>query len=165
MKITAIRATPVNIPLEAPFFWSAVLFPGTSKAIVEIETDEGLTSLGGISRTLKFIAACEAMRVGFWCYSGEIGIGSAAYLHVVAATQSIHEPSQSLFRWQTDNVIEEGPFKPKNNRLNVPEGPGLGVTLSPKSFRRCHERCLKEGAYNHYDDPYATDKLRHLPLN
>lgn len=121
--------------------------------------------LGGIARTLKFIAACESMGVGFWCYSGETGIGSAAYLHVVAATQWIHEPSQSIFRWQIDDVIEEGPFKPKNNVLLVPEGPGLGVTLSAKGLKRCHERFLKNGPLNHYHDPAAPGKFRRMPLN
>jgi glucarate dehydratase len=46
MKITAIRATPVTIPLEAPFYWSVGLFPGSSETIIEIETDAGLTGLG-----------------------------------------------------------------------------------------------------------------------
>ncbi len=30
MKITNIRATPVNIPLEAPFWWTGGLYPGAS---------------------------------------------------------------------------------------------------------------------------------------
>ena len=46
MKITAIRATPVNIPLEAPYLWSYGSLAGFSKTIVEVETDEGLTGLG-----------------------------------------------------------------------------------------------------------------------
>ncbi len=46
MKITNIRATPVNILLEVPFHWAAGLFPGTSKIIVEVETDEGIVGLG-----------------------------------------------------------------------------------------------------------------------
>jgi glucarate dehydratase len=46
MKITAIRSTPVNIPLEAPFFWSVGIYPGTSKTIIEVETDEGIVGLG-----------------------------------------------------------------------------------------------------------------------
>lgn len=123
--------------------------------------------LGGIRRTVAFIAACEAMGVGFWCYSGDTGVQTAAYLHVVAATPWIHEPSQSLFRWQTDDVIEEGPFKQKNNVLNVPTGPGLGVTLCRKALKRCHERYLKEGAYDHYYDPNAVTagRLRRLPLD
>jgi L-alanine-DL-glutamate epimerase-like enolase superfamily enzyme len=42
VKIARIRATPVNIPLEAPFRWTGGLYAGTSKASVEVETDEGL---------------------------------------------------------------------------------------------------------------------------
>lgn len=125
-----------------------------------------LTVLGGITRTQRFVAACEAFDVGFWCYSGETGIGSAAYLHFVAATAWIHEPSQSLFRWQCDDVIEEGPFKPKKNVLPVPEGFGLGVTLSPEGLRRCHQRYLDEGPYDQYLDPTAAPgQLRRLPLD
>ncbi len=45
MKITAIKATPVNIPLEVPFYWSVGLYPGASKTIIEIETDQGIVSL------------------------------------------------------------------------------------------------------------------------
>ena len=46
MKITAIRATPVNIPLETPFHWSVGTYPGTSRMIVEVETNEVLVGLG-----------------------------------------------------------------------------------------------------------------------
>ena len=49
MKIAQIRVTPVNIPLELPFLWTAGLYPGTSKAVVEIETDEGIVGLGEAS--------------------------------------------------------------------------------------------------------------------
>jgi glucarate dehydratase len=121
--------------------------------------------LGGIRRTIRFIGACEAMGVGFWCYSGDAGICTAAYLHVVAATEWIHEPSQSLFRWQIDDVIEEGPFRQTQNVIPVPEGPGLGVTLSPKGLKRCHERFLNDGPVNHFYDPGCPDRLRRLPLD
>ena len=119
--------------------------------------------LGGIGRAVRFIGACEAMGVGFWCYSGDAGICNAAYLHVVAATQWIHEPSQSLFRWQTDDVIEEGPFRQTNNVIPVPEGPGLGVTLSPTALKRCHERFVNDGPINHFYDPNCPSHLRRLP--
>jgi glucarate dehydratase len=123
-----------------------------------------LTQLGGIARTLKFVAACEEMGVDMWCYSGDSGIASAAYLHVVAATQHIHRPSQSLFRWQTDDVTEEGPFKPKRNVLPVPEGPGLGVTLSPSGLDRCHERFIEEGPYDEFHNPSHPGTYARLPL-
>lgn len=41
IKITGLRATPVNIPLEKPMGWT-----GTSRAIIEVETDQGLVGLG-----------------------------------------------------------------------------------------------------------------------
>ncbi|MCA8967206.1 MAG: mandelate racemase/muconate lactonizing enzyme family protein, partial [Planctomycetes bacterium] len=46
MRITAIRATPVNLPLVAPYTWALGRHPGFSKTIVEVDTDTGLTGLG-----------------------------------------------------------------------------------------------------------------------
>jgi len=46
MQITNVTVTPVNIPLEIPFLWTVGLYPGTSKTIFEIQTDEGLPGLG-----------------------------------------------------------------------------------------------------------------------
>ncbi len=46
MKITHVRVTPVNIPLEIPFLWTAGLYPGTSKAIIEVATDQGISGFG-----------------------------------------------------------------------------------------------------------------------
>ena len=122
-----------------------------------------LTSLGGISRTLKFIAACEAMGVGFSFYSGDAGIASAAYLHVGAATWHIRGPSQSLFHWQADDVIEEGPFQLVHNVVRVPEAPGLGVTLSASGLKRCHERYQEEGSYDYHHNPADPGKFVRLP--
>jgi glucarate dehydratase len=124
-----------------------------------------LTVLGGLSRTIRFIAACEKMGIGWWCFSGETGIGIAAYLHLIAATPSITEPGQCILHWQADDVIEEGPFCPRNNVVSVPEGTGLGVTLSRSRLNRCHERFLEEGAYNYFADPNAPGQYRRLPLH
>ena len=122
------------------------------------------TVLGGIKRTLEFVAACQSMGVGFWCYSGDTGIQTAAYLHVVAATEHLSQPSQALYRWHTDDVIEQGPFRPRNNVLSVPEGPGLGVDLSPSGLKRCHQRFCDQGPYDQYFDPMTPSRKRRLPL-
>jgi len=69
MKITALRATPVSVPLTAPLrhangcHWGRFV-----RTIVEVETDEGLTGLGemgggGESATAAF-KALEAYLVG-----------------------------------------------------------------------------------------------------
>jgi glucarate dehydratase len=121
--------------------------------------------LGGIARAMRFIGACEAMGVGFWCYSGDAGICTAAYLHVSASLQWIHEPAQSLLRWQIGDVIQGGPFKPKDNIVTVPEGPGLGVTLDRDALNYWHQHYLAHGPMDHFHDPQNPGRLRRLPLN
>jgi glucarate dehydratase len=121
-------------------------------------------ALGGLGRTLKFVAACEAMGKGFWCYSNDLGIMTAAYLHVVAATPWITEASQSLFRWQVGDVIEGGPFRQTDNVVQVPEGPGLGVTIDPAAMRRWAAHFREHGPMHHFVDPERPGRYRRLPL-
>jgi glucarate dehydratase len=121
--------------------------------------------LGGINRAIRFIGACEAMGVGFWCYSGDAGICTAAYLHVKAAMPWITEPTQSLLRWQIGDVIQGGPFKPKNNFVPVPEGPGLGVELDRDALEHWHQRYVENGPMDHYYAPEKPGYFRRLPLN
>jgi glucarate dehydratase len=119
---------------------------------------------GGIGRTLRFVAACEAMGRDFWFYSGDSGVASAAYLHVAAALPWIREPSQSLFRMQPLDVIEEGPFRPVNSLVAVPEKPGLGVTLSQEKLAFCHRLFVENGAFDKFHDPDRPGFFRRLPL-
>ena len=120
---------------------------------------------GGIARTMKFIGACEHMGIDFWLYSGDSGVASAAYLHIAAACQWIREPSQSLFRMQPIDVIEEGPFRPRNNIVDVPTGPGLGVTLCRKRLAHCHNLFIEHGPCNKFHDPARPGVYRRLPLS
>ncbi len=121
--------------------------------------------LGGINRAIRFIGACEAMGVGFWCYSGDAGICTAAYLHMSAAMPWIHEPSQSLFRCQIADVITGGPFRQTNNVIAVPEGPGLGVELDRDALNRWHSHYVENGPMNHFYTPEKPGYYRRLPLN
>jgi glucarate dehydratase len=122
-------------------------------------------ALGGLSKTLKFIAACEATGKGFWCYSNDLGIMTAAYLHVVAATPWITEASQSLFRWQIGDVIKDGPFRQTNDVVRVPEGLGLGVELDPESMKQWSGHFADNGPISHFVDPGNPGRFRRLPLN
>jgi glucarate dehydratase len=44
--VAAVRATPINVPLEAPYATSAGVFPGFSKAVVEVLTRDGAVGIG-----------------------------------------------------------------------------------------------------------------------
>lgn len=122
------------------------------------------TVVGGIGRLVRFVGACEHAGIDFWCYSGDGGIGSAAYLHLCAALGWIREPNQSLFRMQPADIIEEGPFRPANNVVRVPEGPGLGVTLSRERLAHCHRDFVENGPCDKYHDPGRPGTFRRLPL-
>jgi glucarate dehydratase len=104
-----------------------------------------LSGLGGIRETLKFISACELMDIGFWFYSADAGIGTAAYIQVVAAMPYLDEPSQSLCRWYLTDVIEGGPLAPENGVVPIPSGPGLGISLDRTALRECSERFQRDG--------------------
>ncbi len=46
MKVTAVRATPVYVPMRHPLRWSLGVEAGLTRVIVEVMTDEGLVGLG-----------------------------------------------------------------------------------------------------------------------
>ena len=95
----------------------------------------GVGACGGIAGTLRFVERCAELGVGFWFYSGDLGIATAAQLHVTAVTPPLDRPSQSLLRWTTDDVTEQGVRRPVGGVLRLPEGPGLGVTLDERGAR------------------------------
>jgi len=113
-----------------------------------------IAELGGIRRTQDFLRACAALGIDFWCYSGDAGVMTAAYLHLTASEASMIHPHQALFRFASDVVIEQGPYEPHAGQLDVPSGPGLGVTLDHAALARLHERYRSEGEMAAATDAY-----------
>ena len=123
-----------------------------------------VAGFGGFSAMLRFVSACQGAGVDFWCYSGGSGLETAAYLHACAAHPHIREPNQSLLRWQPFDVITEGPFSPRANHLDLPSGPGLGVTLDPDRVAFAARLLAERGVPNKYHDPDAPGRMRRMPL-
>ena len=105
-----------------------------------------ISELGGLRRAQDFARTCAALGIDFWCYSGDAGIMTAAYLHLSAAEPSMIRAHQSLFRFTADVVIEQGHYSPVNGVLPVPDEPGLGVTIDAVALARMHQRFVDEGA-------------------
>jgi glucarate dehydratase len=123
-----------------------------------------VAGFGGFSAMLRFVSGCAAAGVDFWCYSGGSGLETAAYLQACAAHPHIREPNQSLLRWQPFDVIAEGPFSPRDNHLDLPKGPGLGVTLDPDRVAFAARLLAERGLPNKYHDPDMPGRMRRMPL-
>jgi glucarate dehydratase len=118
-----------------------------------------VSRLGGIRETLRFIGACETMGKGFWFYSGETAIGTAAYMQLAAAVPYLDQPGQSLLRWYADDVISPR-FEPRANTLPIPAGPGLGIEIDPIALARCQQRFEAEGVIPQMGEPGAAHHRR-----
>lgn len=105
-----------------------------------------IAELGGFRRAQDFLRACDALGIDFWCYSGDAGVMTAAYLHLSAAEASMMRPHQSLFRFTADVALEQGHFAPRGGVLPVPTGPGLGVALDRRALDRMAEHFRTYGS-------------------
>jgi glucarate dehydratase len=150
------RKTMIPVSAHAPALRHAARTGAPDRIVLS------LTRLGGIRETVKFIHACELMGIGFWFYSGDSGVATAGYLQVSAALPYLEQPHQSLLRWYVDDVIAGGPFRPENDFVPVPEGPGLGVELDPDGLARCAEDFARNGELSQLDPGVeAFRRLRH----
>ncbi|NLL61801.1 MAG: hypothetical protein GX240_03330 [Candidatus Atribacteria bacterium] len=92
---------------------------------------------GGMSNNQKVVAVAEA--AGIPCLLGsmiELGIGTAAGLHFVAATKNVCLPNYIVGTlMHKDDVIKEK-FELKDGCLEVPDGEGLGITLDDEKIEK-----------------------------
>ncbi|HEY1934129.1 MAG TPA: mandelate racemase/muconate lactonizing enzyme family protein [Acetobacteraceae bacterium] len=104
-----------------------------------------LTLCGGfeVGRTIGVLCAAEHLRISPHVWG--TGVGLAAALHFLAALPSYphadHVPFPPLLEYDVgnnalQNEIFEEPVRFNDGYLDVPQGPGLGVTLDEAAVRR-----------------------------
>ncbi len=94
MKIRTIRATPVNIPLRAPYRFSYGSTASLTKTIIELQTEDGVWGLGECADGDR---AADVMRMA------ERLIGCC--IHDIAAARRACVPGMSYTPW--DNVMAQ----------------------------------------------------------
>jgi glucarate dehydratase len=108
---------------------------------------------GGLHRCRKAAAIAEAAGIPVTLHSGaELGISTAAYLHLAASIPNLMLAVDNQQPNLTDDIIDNPPQFERGN-FSVPSGIGLGVTLNAQKL----ERFRTEKISQPYLDPAHPD--------
>jgi glucarate dehydratase len=102
---------------------------------------------GGISKLKKLAAACEIFQLNLNFHSaGELGIGTAAYLHLAASVPALPHALDTHVLELAGDVIKDGVIAlTDHGTMGVPRGSGLGVELDPDKFAAAAEAHARHG--------------------
>jgi len=118
---------------------------------------------GGVSSVLQLAKICETFNIGMSLHSDrELGISSAAAIHVAAAETMISHSIDTHLLEQADDIITT-PFEFQNGCVRVPSGPGLGVEIDQDklAFYAAHHR--KVGEVSEFQDSAQTSFRAKFP--
>lgn len=119
---------------------------------------------GGLANNRKLATICETFQIGYGMHSDrELGISTAAQLHLAAATPSMPFAVDSHYHHQTDDIVTQ-PFQYDHGHMTVPDSPGLGVEIDPDKLEKYHRYHLEKGEAGEFMDPYRPNWLPVLPL-
>lgn len=105
---------------------------------------------GGLTRARHIAALADA--AGKWCVVGswaELGVATAANLHLAGSSQSFPFAVDTHYPLQLDDVLVDR-LDMSRGIVDVPRGPGLGVAVDPDALDRLAQLPLRESVF--YDD-------------
>jgi L-Ala-D/L-Glu epimerase len=124
---------------------AAVLCSDRVRAADAVSVDNQMD--GGLLNMKRSAGLCEAAALPVVKHSlGELGVGTYAALHVIASTPNFLAAGQSYGALLADDVIDGGPPPYAGGCLELPAGPGLGVSLDHDRVHRYAELFVREGA-------------------
>ncbi|GAB7011529.1 mandelate racemase/muconate lactonizing enzyme family protein [Halorubrum trueperi] len=92
---------------------------------------------GGIVEMRKLAGLAEHAGVSLAHHCGfDLGVKTAAMVHAVAATPAISLAADTVYYGWAEHVIDD-PFTVEEGQIEVPDGPGLGVTVDEEKLERC----------------------------
>jgi len=149
----------VDIPLASNM--STIDLDSAAEGVVLKSVDVILGDIfewGGIAVMQKLKGACEMFQVNLNFHSaGELGIATAAYLHVAASCQSLPHALDTHATELAGDVVADGTHALSDHgTMRVPDGPGLGVALDPERFALSAEGYRRGGDQS----VYAEDEAR-----
>ena len=122
------------------------------------------TFWGGIRPCVKAAAVCDTFGLGVAVHSsGELGIQLATMLHLGAVIPNLSYAADAHYHHLIDDVIEGGKMSYHEGRIEVPSGPGLGVSLDPEKVRQYHELYKELRSYPYDRDPGRPEWFAQVP--
>jgi glucarate dehydratase len=119
---------------------------------------------GGLASNKKLAGVCETFQIGLGMHSDrELGISTAAQIHLAAALPSMVYAPDSHYHHQLDDIITE-PFRYERGCFKVPDGPGLGVEIDREKLAKYHAYYEETGEAGEFLDPFRPDWSPTLPL-
>lgn len=99
---------------------------------------------GGILAAKKVAGITEAAGIPIFIHSNvELGVATAAHLHLAASTPNCTYANQTEYQFLKDDIIAGERLKLSGGSMKVPEGPGLGVTLNREKLEQYAEEYVK----------------------
>jgi glucarate dehydratase len=119
---------------------------------------------GGFANNKKLAGICETFQIGLGMHSDrELGISTAAQIHLAAALPYMTYAPDSHYHHQLDDVITK-PFEYEAGGFAVPQGAGLGVELDPDKMAKYHRYHEEKGEAGEFLDPFRPEWAPTLPL-
>jgi glucarate dehydratase len=112
------------------------------------------TFWGGVRPCIKAAGVCETFQVSIGVHSsGELGIQLATMLHLGAVLPNLTFSADAHYHHLKDDIIVGGKFTYVDGTIQVPDGPGLGVTLDEDKLGEYAEAYKRLGGYPYDRDP------------
>lgn len=112
-------------------------------------------------RGVKELAAvCRTFNRGIAMHSGaEFGIEMAAMIHTASTIPEMHMAGDAHYHYLEDDIIVGGKIPYVNGAMQVPDAPGLGVTLDEEKMARYEKYFEDHGDYyaRFHQDPYRPE--------
>ncbi|MBX3279026.1 MAG: hypothetical protein KF868_13570 [Acidobacteria bacterium] len=119
---------------------------------------------GGFRENQRLIAVCDAFQIGVGMHSDrELGISTAAMIHLAASSPSLVYAIDSHYHDQVDDIISQ-PFVYQQGAFTVPDGPGLGVEVDWDKVAKYHGLFKQEGQVNEFYDRNRPGWVPALPI-
>ena len=157
------KAVPIPLATNMCLVSFEQLAPGIRMRSVDIILSD-VHFWGGFRENMRMAAVCDAFQIGLGMHSDrELGVSTAAMLHLAAAVPNLNYAIDSHYHDQVDDVVTK-PFEYREGYFKVPDGPGLGVELDWEKVEKYNRWYKQHGATNEFYDRNRPNWVPALPI-